>query len=213
MLVVFFRALILYIVVFLVIRIMGKRELSKIQPFELVILILVADLASSPMSSRGISIFDGIVPIFTLLSCYIIITFFNKSSTKFQEGLCGKNVVIIQEGKLLEKEFREQEYTVSDIMSQLRAKDVFKIQDVKYGILETNGTLNVITMDKQENGIPLNIIEDGKINYINMNLLNLTEKSVNDLLKQKKLQMKDVLLGTIDERGDFIYQLKEEANK
>ncbi len=213
MLVVFFRALILYIVVFLVIRIMGKRELSKIQPFELVILILVADLASSPMSSRGISIFDGIVPIFTLLSCYIIITFFNKTSTKFQEGLCGKNVVIIQDGKLLEKEFREQEYTVSDIMSQLRDKDVFKIQDVKYGILETNGILNVITMDKQENGLPLNIIEDAKINYINMNLLNLTEKSVNDLLKQKKLKMKDVLLGTIDERGDFIYQLKEEANK
>ena len=188
MLVIFFRALVLYMVIFVVIRIMGKRELSKIQPFELVILILIADLASAPMSSRGISIFDGIVPIFTLLICYIIFTFLTKSSTKMQEGLCGKNVVIIKDGKLIEKEFKSQEYTVADIMSQLRAKDIFKIRDVKYAILETNGNLNVITMDKQEKGIPLNVIEDGKINYINIEILKMTEEKVEKLASKNKLK-------------------------
>ena len=210
MLVVFFRALILYLVIFLVFRIMGKRELSKVQPFELVVMILMADLASSPMSSRGISILDGIVPIFTLLLCYIVFTFLTKINTKVQEGLCGKNVIIIENGKLVEKEFRNQEYTVADIMSQLREKDIFKLQDVKYGILETNGNLNIITMDKQEKGVPLNIIEDGKINYINMEILNLTEEKINKIAAEKKVDVKDVLIGTIDERGNFLYQMKGE---
>lgn len=210
MLVVFFRALILYIVIFIAFRIMGKRELSKVQPFELVVMILMADLASSPMSSRGISILDGIVPIFTLLLCYIVFTFLTKINTKVQEKLCGKNVIIIENGKLIEKEFRNQEYTVEDIMSQLREKDIFKIQDVKYGILETNGNLNIITMDKQEKGVPLNIIEDGRINYINMQILNLDEDKINKIAEEKKIDIKDVLIGTIDERGNFIYQMKGE---
>lgn len=210
MLVVFFRALILYIVIFIAFRIMGKRELSKVQPFELVVMILMADLASSPMSSRGISILDGIVPIFTLLLCYIVFTFLTKINTKVQEKLCGKNVIIIENGKLIEKEFRNQEYTVEDIMSQLREKDIFKIQDVKYGILETNGDLNIITMDKQEKGVPLNIIEDGRINYINMQILNLDEDKINKIAEEKKIDIKDVLIGTIDERGNFIYQMKGE---
>ena len=210
MLVVFFRALILYIVIFIAFRIMGKRELSKVQPFELVVMILMADLASSPMSSRGISILDGIVPIFTLLLCYIVFTFLTKINTKVQEKLCGKNVIIIENGKLIEKEFRNQEYTVEDIMSQLREKDIFKIQDVKYGILETNGDLNIITMDKQEKGVPLNIIEDGRINYINMQILNLDEDKINKIAEEKKVDIKDVLIGTIDERGNFIYQMKGE---
>ena len=213
MLVVFFRALILYMVIFVVIRIMGKRELSKIQPFELAILILITDLASAPMSSRGISIFDGIVPIFTLLVCYIIFTFLTKSSNKLQEKLCGKNVVIIKDGKLIEKEFKTQEYTVADIMSQLREKDIFKIQDVKYAILETNGNLNVITMDKQEKGIPLNIIEDGQLNEVNMEILKYDKNKVENLVKKEKLKVEDILLGTIDERGKFLYQAKKEASK
>ncbi|MBR1883622.1 MAG: DUF421 domain-containing protein [Clostridia bacterium] len=210
MLVIFFRALILYLVIFLIFRIMGKRELSKVQPFELVVMILMADLASAPMSSRGISILDGIVPIFTLLLCYIVFTFLTKMSTKVQEGLCGKNVIIIKDGKLLEKEFRNQEYTVADIMSQLREKDVFKIQDVKYGILETNGNLNVITMDKQENGIPLNIIEDGKKNDINMQILNMTDEKLDKIIAEKNVKLEDILVGTIDERGNFIFQKKGE---
>ena len=210
MLIVFFRALILYLIIFLVFRIMGKRELSKVQPFELVVMILIADLASSPMSSRGISLLDGIVPIFTLLICYIIFSFLTKINTKFQEGLCGKNVIIIENGKIVEEEFKNQEYTVADIMSQLREKDIFKIQDVKYGILETNGNLNVITMDKKENGIPLNVIEDGKKNDINMKILNIDDKALNQILKEKNLKMQEILIGTIDERNNFIYQKKGE---
>ena len=130
MLIVFFRALILYAVVFLVIRLMGKRELSKVQPFELAIIILIADLASAPMSSRGLSIFDGIVPIITLLVAYIIFTLLIQSSNKVQDVVCGTISVIIRDGKVIESELSKLQYTMADIMTQLRNKDVFKVQDV-----------------------------------------------------------------------------------
>ena len=103
MLIVFLRALILYAVVFIVIRLMGKKELSKVQPFELAIIILISDLASSPMSSRGVSIFDGIVPIITLLVAYLIFTLLAHSSNKVEDFVCGKIVPIIRDGKIIEK--------------------------------------------------------------------------------------------------------------
>lgn len=209
MLVVFFRSLILYVVVFLVIRLMGKRELSKVQPFELAIIILIADLASGPMSSPGISMFDGIVPMVTLLIAYIVVTFLIKSSNKVQEVVCGKVSVIIENGKILEDELEKQQYTIADLMTQLRKKDVFMIQDVKYAIIETNGDLNVIKMDQNIQHIPLNIIEDGKVNDNNMEILGYDVNKVDELLNKQKIKLEDVLVGTIDINSKFVYQLKE----
>ena len=123
MLIVFFRALILYAVIFLVIRLMGKRELSKVQPFELAIIILISDLASSPMSARGISIFDGIIPIVTLLVAYIVFTLVIQTNNKVQDVLCGTMSVIIRDGKIDEKELSKLQYTITDLMEQLREKD------------------------------------------------------------------------------------------
>jgi len=209
MLVIFLRSLILYAVVFLVIRLMGKRELSKVQPFELAIIILIADLASAPMSSPGISMFDGIVPMVTLLITYIIFTFLIQSSNKVQEVVCGKIVVIIENGKILEQELKNQQYTIADLMSQLRKKDIFKVQDVKYAIIETNGDLNIVKMNQNTDKVPLNIIEDGKISDNNLEILGLDIEKANELLKKEKIKLEDVLIGTIDENSKFIYQLKE----
>ena len=209
MLVIFLRSLILYVVVFLVIRLMGKRELSKVQPFELAIIILIADLASAPMSSPGISMFDGIVPMVTLLIAYIIFTFLIQISNKVQEVVCGKIVVIIENGKILEDELEKQQYTIADLMSQLRQKDIFKVQDVKYAIIETNGDLNIVKMDENTDKIPLNIIEDGKLSDNNLEILNFDIEKVNELLETEKIKLEDVLIGTMDENSKFVYQLKE----
>lgn len=209
MLVIFFRSLILYIVTFLVIRLMGKRELSKVQPFELAIIILIADLASGPMASPGISIFDGIIPMVTLLICYIIFTFLIQSSNKVQEVVCGKVSIIIENGKILEDELEKQHYTIADLMSQLRQKDIFMVQDVKYAIIETNGDLNVIKMDQNIDKFPLNIIEDGKISENNLEILSLNIDKVNALVEKEKLKVEDILIGTMDTNSKFIYQLKE----
>lgn len=211
MLIVFFRALILYAIVFLVIRLMGKRELSKVQPFELAIIILISDLASAPMSSRGISLFDGVVPIVTLLVAYIIFTLLIQSSNKVQDVVCGKIALIIEDGKIVEEEFSKLQYTIPDLMSQLREKDVFKIQDVKCAMIENNGNISVIKSSDNMNSIPLNIIEDGKISDANIEILNMTNADVEKLLSKNNLSMQDILVGTMDENSKFLYQLKEEA--
>ena len=177
------------------------------------IIILISDLASAPMSSRGISIFDGIVPIITLLVAYIMFTIIVKSSNKVQDVVCGTLSVIIKDGKLVEDELSKLQYTVSDIMEQLREKDVFKIQDVKCAMVETNGTLNVIKYTDNMNFIPLNVIEDGKISDGNIKILNMNENDVENIVKKENLKIEGILVGTLDENNNFLYQLKSEVNK
>ena len=209
MLIVFFRALVLYCVVFLVIRLLGKKELSKVQPFELAIIIVISDLASAPMSSRGLSLLDGIIPIITLLLAYLIFLLLNHSSNKVQDIVCGKPVLIIKDGKVIEKEFDSQKYTVSDLMSQLHEKDIFLISDVKYGILETNGNLSVVKNDPNINSLPVNVIEDGKLAEANMELIGISKGDVERLVKAKKVKVEDILVGQMDSSYKFTYQLKE----
>ena len=209
MLIVFFRALVLYCVVFLVIRLMGKKELSKVQPFEPAIIIVISDLASAPMSSRGLSLLDGIIPIITLLLAYLIFLLLNHSSNKVQDIVCGKPVLIIKDGKVIEKEFDSQKYTVSDLMSQLHEKDIFLISDVKYGILETNGNLSVVKNDPNINSLPVNVIEDGKLAEANMELIGISKGDVERLVKAKKVKVEDILVGQMDSSYKFTYQLKE----
>ena len=213
MLIVFCRALILYAVVFVVIRLMGKKELSKVQPFELAIIILISDLASAPMSSRNVSIFDGIVPIITLLVAYIIFTLLVHSSNKVEDIMCGKIVPIIRDGKIIEENFDKNKYTIEDIMTQLREHDVFKIQDVKFAIIENNGNLSVLKNEDGFNTVPLNIIEDGGYASENIEMLKMNESDVDKIKKKEKIKLEDVLIGTIDENSNFIYQLKNEVNK
>ncbi len=209
MLIVFFRALILYCIVFLVIRLMGKKELSKVQPFELAIIIVISDLASAPMSSRGLSLLDGIIPIITLLLAYLVFLLLNHSSNKVQDIVCGKPILIIKDGKIIEKEFNSQKYTVSDIMSQLHEKGIFSISNVKYALIETNGNLSVISNDKNINSLPVNIIEDGKLSENNMALIGISTGEVERLLKAKKIKLDDVLYGQMDSDYKFTYQLKQ----
>lgn len=209
MLIVFFRAFILYAVIFVVMRLMGKRELSKVQPFELTIIILIAELASAPMSSRGITIFDGVVPIVALLIAYIVFTLLIQSSNKVQDVVCGTISVIIRDGKIDEKELSKLQYTITELMEQLREKDVFKIQDVKCAIVETNGKLSVIKYSDGFNSIPLNIIEDGKVSDVNLEILNMNERDVDKLLIKNNLKLENVLVGTMDENSKFVYQIKE----
>lgn len=213
MLVVFTRAVILFMVVFLVIRLMGKRELSQIQPFEFVIIILIADLASGPMSDRNMTTFYGIVPILALLVMYMVLSFLLKTNKKVQTMVSGSPVLLIKDGKIIEKEMKKQEYMIEDIMSQIRSRGVFKIQDVAYAILETNGNLSVIPKSESEGKLPLNVINDGTRLESNLEMLDLPNEKLNELLTKYNIKEEDVLIATIDEHDNFIYQLKEEEQK
>lgn len=209
MLVVFFRALILFAVVFIVIRLMGKRELSKVQPFELAIIVMISDLASAPMQSRDLQIFSGIIPIIVLLIVYGIFTLLIRSNNKVEGAICGNPSLIIFKGRLLEEELKKQQLTIEEIMSQLRAAGIYKLQDTAYALLETNGTLNAVKISDSVGQMPLNVISDGQYLDNNIAILNMQKEDIQKQLNKNKLKLEEILLGTIDEKGKFIYQKKE----
>lgn len=213
MLVVFTRAIILFVVVFIVLRLMGKRELSQIQPFEFVIIVLIADLASGPMSDRNMTTFYGIVPILALLVMYMIFSFLLKTNKKVQNIMSGSPVILIEDGKLNEEEMKKQEYMIEDIMSQIRSRGVFKVQDVAYAVLETNGNLSVIPKSESKGKLPLNVINDGTRLEGNLKMLKMSNEKLDKILEKYSVEEENILIATIDEYDNFIYQLKEENTK
>ncbi len=210
MLVIFFRALILFAVVFIVIRLMGKRELSKVQPFELAIIVMISDLASAPMQSKDTQIFSGIIPIIVLLVVYGIFTLLIQSSNKVEGAVCGSPSLIIFKGKILEVELKKQQLTIEEVMSQLRGAGIYKVQDTAYALLETNGTLNAVKISDAVGQMPLNVISDGEYLENNLKILELTHEDIQKQMKKQKVELKEILVGTIDEQGKFVYQKKEE---
>lgn len=142
MLITFIRAIFLYIVVLVVMRLMGKREIGQLQPFELAISIMIADLASIPMTETGIPITRGIIPIFGLLIMHLLISFINLKSVKAREIICGKPRILIYRGKIDEKALIKERFTINELEERLRGNNVASVGDVEYAILETSRRFN-----------------------------------------------------------------------
>ena len=138
MLITFFRAIVLYILVLIVMRAMGKREIGQLQPFELAISIMIADLATIPMAETGIPISNGIVPILGLLVMHLVISILNIKSTKAREIICGKPAILIYRGKIDQKVLKKERFTINELEERLRDNNIFNIGDVEYAILETS---------------------------------------------------------------------------
>lgn len=144
MLVLFVRVLILYLLVFFVLRVTGKRQLSELQPFDLVMTLLIADLASVPASNTGIPLIYGIVPILALFLLQQLVSFLSLKSERVCKLVSGQSVLLISRGVVQEEALRASRYTIGDLMEQLRGKDAFNISDVEFAILETNGDVSVL---------------------------------------------------------------------
>ena len=225
MLITFFISIVLYIIVLVVMRLMGKREIGQLQPFELAIAIMIADLASIPMTEIGIPISNGIVPILGLLLMHLIISVINLKSVKAREIICGKPSILIYRGRIDEKVLRKERFTVNELQERLRASNVVNISDVEYAILETSGQVTVIQKPNKRNtipedfnimpeyeGIPYDLVVDGKIMEDNLQKLgkdyNWLKKEVNKF----KINPQDALLVTIDGRGQIFCQEKGGKN-
>ena len=154
MLITFFRAIILYIFVLIVMRLMGKREIGQLQPFELAISIMIADLSTVPMADIGIPIFNGIIPILGLLLMHLIISIVNLKSLKAREIICGKPRILIYRGKIDEKALKKERFTINELQERLRGNNIVNISDVEYAILETSGQVTVIQKPEKRNTIP-----------------------------------------------------------
>ena len=226
MLITFIRAIILYIIVLVVMRLMGKREIGQLQPFELAISIMIADLASIPMTELGIPISNGIIPILGLLVMHLIISVLNIKSIKAREIICGRPAILIYRGRIDEKVLQKERFTINELQERLRGDNIFNISDVEYAILETNGQVTVIPKPNKRNvvteylninaeyeGIPYDLVIDGKIMYDNLKTLGKDEIWLQRQLKGFKTNVKDVLIATLDGRGQIFCQKKGEKNE
>lgn len=225
MLVVFFRALLLYIIVVVVMRVMGKRQIGQLQPFELVITLMIAELASVPMENTGIPLVNGIIPIVTLLIAQLAFSYINLKSEKLRTIICGRPSILIEGGKIVEDELRRQRCNLNDLMEQLRAKNLYNIADVEFAILETSGQLSVIPKSQKRpiepkdlnintkyEGLPINLVIDGHIMSKNLHSIGLDEKWLNDELNKLGVSSpRNLLLASLDTEGKIHFQKKRKA--
>ena len=222
MLITFFRSIILYMIVLIVMRFMGKREIGQLQPFELAISIMIADLATIPMSEIGIPIFNGIIPILGLLLMHITISLINLKSIKAREIICGKPRILIYRGKIDEKALKKERFTINELQERLRGNNVFNIGDVEYAILETSGEVTIIQKPGKRNvipedlniepeyeGIPYDLVIDGKIMEKNLKAIGKNEKWLEKQVEKFHMRTKDALVVTIDGKNQIFCQRKE----
>ena len=223
MFVVMLRTVILFVLVITVMRLMGKRQIGQLQPYELAVLIMVSALAAIPMEDIGISLANSIVPIILLFSFQVIVSFLALKSEKFRAAICGRPSVLIKNGKILESELREMRMNINDLLEQLRIAGYPRVADVEFAIFETNGEISVIPksqcrpatagdlgMNTPYEGLPHPLIVDGNINYENLGKINLDESWLRAELKKFGIDHPgDVFFASLDTNGELFYQPKQ----
>ena len=223
MLIVFLRSIVLYIIVLIVMILMGKREIGQLQPFELAIAIMIADLAAVPMAETGIPISNGIIPILGLLVMHLIISFLNLKSMKIREILCGKPAILIYRGKIDEKVLKKERFTLNELQERLRSSNVVNLGDVEYAILETSGQVTVIqkpdkrtTIPKDFNitpeyeGIPYDLVVDGKVMYKNLKTIGKDYNWLKKQVNKFNMEPEEALIVTFDGGSQMFCQKKLE---
>lgn len=223
MLITFFRAILLYILVLIVMRLMGKREIGQLQPFELAISIMIADLASIPMTDTGVPITNGIIPILGLLLMHLVISMINMKSIKAREIICGKPTILVYRGKINENALKKERFTINELQERLRGSNIFNLGDVEYAILETSGQVTVIQKPEKRTtipedfniipeyeGIPYDLVVDGQIMYNNLKAIGKNEEWLRKQVEKFKMKPEEALVVTIDGKEQIFCQKKEE---
>ena len=220
----YFRTIVLYLVLIGVIRLMGKRQIGEMEPAEFVVTMLIADLASIPMQDGAIPLLSGLVPILTVLGMELTLSWLTLRSVALRRLLCGKPVVLIDNGKLLQDNLRMTRVSLDELTGHLREKDVLDISQVQYAILETNGNLSVFPYPKhipasaKDAGIsakpqylPVTIIEDGFLYKENLKRAGKNRQWVEQVLTQRGATEKSTLLLTVDASDKILWLGKEAA--
>ena len=221
MLITFFRSILIYIFVLVVMRLMGKREIGQLQPFELAIAIMIADLASIPMTDPGIPISNGIISILGLLVMHLIISIINIKSIRAREIICGKPTILINRGKIDEKALKKERFTINELEERLRGNNIISLGDVEYAILETSGQVTVIPKPEKRNtipedfnivpeyeGIPYDLVIDWKIMDDNLKALGKNREWLKKQVEKFKIKPEEALIVTYDGKGQIFCQKK-----
>ncbi len=218
---IFIKTIIISLFVLLAVRLMGKREIGQLQPVELVVIIIIADVASTPMEEVGTPILQGIIPIFALVVGQLILSYLNIKSVFFHKLISGKASVLISKGKINEENLKKQRYTIDGLIEQMRVTGYADIKDVEYAILETSGQISVIPKQDKNNvtvgdmnikteyvGYPRIIIMDGVLYKNNLKSLGYDDVWLKKKLEANNSNVEDTFLLTSDESGKTYFQKK-----
>jgi len=202
----YLRTIALYLVLIASIRLMGKRQIGQMEPSEFVVTMLVANLASIPMQDGGIPLLSGLVPILTVLGLELVLSGAIMRSVALRRLFCGKPVILIDNGKILQDNLRRTRVTLDELTGHLREKDILDLRQVQFAILETNGNLSVFPFETDQS-IPITIIEDGYLFRKNLSLAGKSEKWLKKQLGN--LNTEDIFLLTVDAGGRVLLVKKE----
>lgn len=225
MLVTFLRTLILYLVLVFGTRLMGKRQLGELQPSELVITILISNIATLPIEETDTPMFAGLLPILSLMCFEVISSYLCLKSRKIRRIISGKPVIIIQNGKIDQKEMQELRFSADDLMSQLRQNGIFSVSEVDFAIVETTGKLSVyqkysartltpkalaMPEDKSKNSPPLTVVCEGELLETNLRRCGKDSRWVQKMVDEQHLKTEDIYLMMAGQDGSYEIIPKEQ---
>lgn len=227
MLILFIRVQIIYFIVLLFLRIMGKRQIGEMQPYELVITLIIADLATVPMSDSNIPLLNGILPLAILVLLHYSITMLTRKSIILRKIISGKSIILISPEGIDYKALKKLNMNLNDLQESLRQCNYFNFDQVRYAIIETNGKMSIIptaqnapataqdvNANNPEPALPALIVSDGKIMKENMEALNISEEKLKQIIEQLKIKkMKDIIVMNLDSSGKMYYQVKNQSYK
>lgn len=223
----FIRTVILYVLVTCAMRIMGKRTIGEMHPTELVVSIMISDLATVPMQSKAAPLADGIIPIFTLVVLELVFAYLVLKSRIIRRILVGHSCTVVRGGKLCEKEMRQLRVTVDDIEEQIRINGYTSLEEISEIVIETNGQVSVIAkkeaspvkigdvdIEGEENVTPFIVIADGKVRYKDLKEAGMTMKDVERIMRKKKIKdIKDILyLSALDSKVVYFQERSCDKN-
>ena len=222
----FARTVILYFLIMIGLRLMGKRQVGELEPGELVLTMMISDLATVPMQDFGIPLLAGVIPILTLLALSMLLSQLSLTSLRFRRLVCGTPSILIRDGQLQQAAMRKNRYTVDELLEELRGQGCSSIEDVKYAVLENSGQLSVLPWTRQQPPtaqqlgleveesvtLPVVLINDGRLLRRNLSAQGLDDAWLRETLREQGVAThKEVFLLTLDEAGQ-VTCIKKEAD-
>ena len=218
----YIRTIILYLVLIFCVRLMGKRQIGQMEPSEFVVTMLVANLAAIPLEQTDFPLHSGIVPIFTVLLLEILVSWLSMRSIKLRKFLCGKPIILMENGNILQNNLRRSRITLDELTAKLREKDILDLKSVQYAILETGGNLSVFPYPKEKPAsakeagiqvkkqyIPLTIVSDGRVLTENLQKAGKDRQWLNKVLQAQNATVRSTWLLTVDGSDKILFYKKE----
>lgn len=210
MLTIFLRGLIIFGLLLVVIRLMGKRQIGEMEPFELVITLVISEIACVPMGDKNIPLTYGVVCILTLYIVHQVIVLLSKN-TKMQSIISGKPMLVIDKSGINVAAVKQLNMQVNDLMQSLRNTGYFSVEEIEYALMETNGQLSVIpkkSMENKQKSLPVPLILEGKWCEDELTQHGIDREKIGNILFKKRVKVKDVVFLTVDQNDHFVLQDK-----